>query len=126
MAILRAAIEVGEDGLGKGGLVGYLVRLARTEPKHFARLPALVLPYQAGTLLEDSLKQIEYKIAEEVWQEMRARGLSPEILRDLAETEIKRAKREAAGESDQPPADENDDVIAGGAPGTPGTGWSED
>lgn len=45
-AILRAAEDVGEDGEGKAGTVGYLRTLARSEPKAFASLLGKVLPLQ--------------------------------------------------------------------------------
>lgn len=45
-AILKAAELVGEDGQGKGKTVGYLKRLAQTEPKAFAGLLGRVLPLQ--------------------------------------------------------------------------------
>jgi hypothetical protein len=37
-AIPLAAAQVGYDGRGEGGLVGYLERIARTEPKLFMKL----------------------------------------------------------------------------------------
>jgi hypothetical protein len=37
-AIVVAAVKVGSDGRGKGGLVGYLQMLAQRYPKNFARL----------------------------------------------------------------------------------------
>jgi hypothetical protein len=45
-AILNAATDVGEDGEGKEGLVGYLRVLAKTEPKAFSSLLGKVLPLQ--------------------------------------------------------------------------------
>ncbi|UDF30055.1 UNVERIFIED_ORG: hypothetical protein LHK14_01665 [Roseateles sp. XES5] len=45
-AILEAAAEMGSDGEGEGGLVGYCVFLAKAEPKVFAGLIAKVLPMQ--------------------------------------------------------------------------------
>lgn len=45
-AILLAAEKVGEDGKGKEGLTGYLVGLAKSEPKSFAALLGKVLPLQ--------------------------------------------------------------------------------
>lgn len=44
--IVTAAIQVGEDGKGKGGLVGYLRFLARKQPKAFSQLLGRVLPLQ--------------------------------------------------------------------------------
>lgn len=45
-AILRAAELVGEDGSGKDGLTGYLVRVARDDVKAFSGLLGKVLPMQ--------------------------------------------------------------------------------
>jgi hypothetical protein len=36
--LMLAAHQVGEDNHGRNGLVGYLCRIARTEPKLFFRL----------------------------------------------------------------------------------------
>lgn len=45
-AILLAAKQVGEDGKGKAGLVGYLRHVAREDVKAFASLLGRVLPLQ--------------------------------------------------------------------------------
>jgi len=45
-AILLAAETVGQDGKGKDGLTGYLVRIAKTQPKAFTGLLGRVLPMQ--------------------------------------------------------------------------------
>lgn len=45
-AIIKAAELSGQDGKGKGKLVGYLRRLADDEPKAFAGLLGRVLPLQ--------------------------------------------------------------------------------
>ena len=45
-AILKAARLTGEDGNGKGDLVGYLKFLAKEEAKAFAGLLGRVLPMQ--------------------------------------------------------------------------------
>lgn len=45
-AILKAAELCGQDGQGKGKLVGYLRNLAEKEPKSFAGLLGRVLPLQ--------------------------------------------------------------------------------
>lgn len=53
-AIILAAEETGQDGNGKGGLVGYCAFLAKEEPKAFASLLGRVLPLQlAGNLTID-------------------------------------------------------------------------
>lgn len=45
-AILKAAELVGQDGMGKAGLVGYCQSLAVNEPRAFAGLLGKVLPMQ--------------------------------------------------------------------------------
>lgn len=45
-AILLAAEAVGKDGKGKGGLQGYLERVAQKDVKAFATLLGRVLPLQ--------------------------------------------------------------------------------
>lgn len=45
-AILLAAEKVGEDGKGKDGLTGYLIRVAKTDVKAYAGLLGKVLPLQ--------------------------------------------------------------------------------
>lgn len=45
-AILLAATQVGSDGKGKDGLTGYLVLLAKHQPKSFASLLGRVLPLE--------------------------------------------------------------------------------
>lgn len=45
-AILLAAENVGQDGKGKDGLTGYLMTLAKSQPKAFAGLLGRVLPLQ--------------------------------------------------------------------------------
>jgi len=46
-AVLLAAELIGSDGLGKGGVVGYLSWVARNYPKTFARLLVQVLVLEA-------------------------------------------------------------------------------
>jgi hypothetical protein len=43
-AVVVAAERVGKDNSGRNGLIGYLVRLARTEPRSFAALLARTPP----------------------------------------------------------------------------------
>jgi hypothetical protein len=45
-AILEAANQLGEDGEGYDGLVGYMRFLGRSEPKTFAMLLRAVMPTQ--------------------------------------------------------------------------------
>lgn len=48
-AILLAAEKVGQDGKGKDGLTGYLIGLAKSEPKAFSSLLGRVLPLTIGS-----------------------------------------------------------------------------
>ena len=51
-AILEAAAIVGSDGRGKGGLAGYMTRLARIEnPEIFGRLVLKSIPLLSDTSL---------------------------------------------------------------------------
>lgn len=45
-AILKAAEKVGQDGKGRGGLQGYLQRVAQEDVKAFSALLGKVLPLQ--------------------------------------------------------------------------------
>lgn len=56
-AILQAAQEVGSDGQGEGGTVGYLKFLAVESPPSFSSLLAKVLPMQV-TGADDAPLQI--------------------------------------------------------------------
>jgi len=71
-AILAAAGEVGEDGEGKGGLQGYLKRIAVQHPKEFVSLLGRVLPLQMVTEPEEPR---EHRSAEEIRAELRRRDL---------------------------------------------------
>lgn len=64
-AIIMAAEEAGQDGKGKGGLVGYLVGLATTQPKAFASLLGRVIPLQVEGAGENG-EHIFQKIVVEV------------------------------------------------------------
>lgn len=45
-AILLAASQVGEDDRGKGGLLGYLRKVARSYPKTYSALLSRIIPLQ--------------------------------------------------------------------------------
>jgi len=46
--IIDAAVSLGEDGRGKGGLSGYLKMLAKRYPKQFSSLLGRLLPLQVN------------------------------------------------------------------------------
>lgn len=59
-AIMQAAVEIGEDGAGEGGLVGFLKRLEIRHPPSFARLLCMLLPLHIrGEMSEKPVGQIE-------------------------------------------------------------------
>lgn len=57
-AILLAAAEVGEDGKGKGELMGYLKRVAMEDVKAFAGLLGRVLPLQVTGDPDEPLRHV--------------------------------------------------------------------
>lgn len=59
-AILLAAEQVGEDGLGASGLVGYLRRVAKEDVKAFSTLLGKVLPLQVTGSDDGPLKLVIY------------------------------------------------------------------
>lgn len=73
-AILLAAVAVGENGRGKGELVGYLTFLARREPKSFAALLGRVLPLQI-TGRDGGPVQVQDLTREQVLLQLRERGI---------------------------------------------------
>jgi hypothetical protein len=73
-AILSAAEQVGEDGKGKNGLVGYLTRIALREPRMFVRLLLEVLPLQTEP---DAAEPVALKTLEDVRAEFVRLGIPP-------------------------------------------------
>ena len=71
-AILYAAQKVGEDGKGLNGLVGFLTRIARNDPKTFASLLARVIPLHVTST---STAEVTYRSVDEVKAELAARGI---------------------------------------------------
>lgn len=55
-AILAAAEGVGFDGNGKDGMIGYLRKLASTQPKAFAGLLGRVVPLQISSDPDNPIK----------------------------------------------------------------------
>jgi hypothetical protein len=71
-AIIVAAEQVGEDGKGKGGLVGYLKRVAKKDHRAFCPLLGRALPLQVKV---ENRTEVRYKSADEVRAELEARGI---------------------------------------------------
>ena len=74
-ALLAAAKEIGENGRGKDGLVGYFRGLARKDPKLFAQLlmRALVLPPQEEQV--DESEDISQWSREQILAELQRAGI---------------------------------------------------
>jgi hypothetical protein len=64
-AILEAASQVGFDGMGKDGLVGYLKRMALYHPESFIPLLGRLVLLQAGASV-DGPEKFTYRAVEEV------------------------------------------------------------
>jgi hypothetical protein len=72
-AIITAAELVGEDGKGKGQLIGYLKDLAVNEKKAYASLLARVLPYHIVAHNHNTTEVVH--TVEQLEEALRARGL---------------------------------------------------
>lgn len=73
-AILAAGGQVGFDGTGIGGLVGYLKYIAMMYPEEFVVLLRAVLPMQMETTNTHNLN-VQFRTAEEVQKELAERGI---------------------------------------------------
>ena len=71
-AILYAAQKVGEDGKGLNGLVGYLTRIAKSDPRTYAMLLAKVIPLHVTST---TTTEVTYRSVDEVKAELAARGI---------------------------------------------------
>jgi hypothetical protein len=73
-AVLIAAKELGEDGKGMGGLVGWLKRQARAYPEEYLRLLARILPLQVNAVHEVDVTH-RFRSEEEIKADLARRGL---------------------------------------------------
>jgi len=78
-AIVKAAELEGQDGKGKDGMVGYMRKLARNEPKTFAGLLGRALPFHLISHQTNDADRFESK--EELLEELERRGLPIKLLR---------------------------------------------
>jgi hypothetical protein len=79
-ATLFVAELIGEDGKGKGGLAGFLTRMAKKNPQSFAALLSRVPPRTALATVPTQVP----RTVEEIRAELRRRGGSPQTLRAMA------------------------------------------
>jgi hypothetical protein len=71
-AILYAAQQVGEDGEGLDGLVGFLRSIAKKDPRTYASLLARVIPLQ---VTNNNTNEVVYRSVDEVKAELASRGI---------------------------------------------------
>ena len=81
-AIISAAEQVGEDGCGKHGLVGYFLKSAETEPNNLVHLLVRALPYQNH--LEEHPREKQPKTREEIEQTLRDMGIAASRASELS------------------------------------------
>ena len=77
-AALIACENVGRDGRGKDGLIGYFERIALVEPVAMVGLVGKILPYQVNATVASV--DVRYRSSEEILAEMRARGIEVQRL----------------------------------------------
>jgi hypothetical protein len=95
--LMLAAHQVGEDNHGRNGLVGYLCRIARTEPKLFFRLFIAVALNWIGLKADERPPQDwPYETPEELYEALRAIGSRPQTLRDDADSWEEHESQQAA------------------------------
>jgi hypothetical protein len=78
-AILLAAELEGQDGKGKGKLIGYMRRMASEDMKAFATLLRAVIPLQVETRTSEEKAEVTYHSVDDVRRELASRGISMEI-----------------------------------------------
>jgi hypothetical protein len=94
-AVILAAQQVGEDNRGRDGLLGYLRRIARTEPKLFAALLGRVPP---GQIIGKEDRKVRYETYEEVREALLEEGIDVDSLPLL--TDMKEPRGRCDSEED--------------------------
>jgi hypothetical protein len=81
-AVMLAAELEGQDGQGKGKLVGFMRKVAQEDLRAFVMLLARVIPLQVETksMDDEPKKRTTYKSVEEVKRELASRGVSMDIM----------------------------------------------
>jgi hypothetical protein len=109
---LSEAIErVGRDGKGKDGRVGYLMWLAREEPKSCTILLRGIMPAEIRATM--TLKPLLTR--DEALAEMRARGLRPELIEHLLKVDDELGPDDEPNPYDHEVIDLEPEPAAGGA-----------
>jgi hypothetical protein len=82
-AIIVAAAELGSDGNGEQGLVGYLKMLGTKHPSAFANLLGRLLPAElAATLIDDDEPMSVTLSVDEVRARLARRGINVDTIFD--------------------------------------------
>jgi hypothetical protein len=89
-AVILAAQQVGEDNRGRDGLLGYLRRIARTEPKLFAALLGRVPP---GQIIDKEDRKVRYETYEEAREALLEEGVDVDRLPLLTDLNAARQQR---------------------------------
>ena len=76
---MRAAATVGEDGKGKNGLLGYLVKQARTRPDLFLPMLVKVMLLQSKSKPEPVDQSNTYETADDLMQAFLDRRVPIEL-----------------------------------------------
>ena len=80
-AIMLAAELEGQDGNGKGKLVGFCRKVAQEDLRAFCMLLSRVIPLQVDHKeMEPEKRRTTYKSVEEVKRELASRGISMELM----------------------------------------------
>lgn len=95
-AILLAAEQVGENLRGRHGLVGYLRRIARREPKAFTALLGRVLPMQVNVegSIDHNHEHQHYTSVAEIRKALRDRGITVDEIYEKPMKVIEHRKEE--------------------------------
>jgi hypothetical protein len=107
----EALERVGRDGEGEGGRVGYLMWLAREEPKSCTLLLRGTQPAQIRATM--TLKPM--LTLDEALAEMRARGLPPELIENLLKVDDELGPDDEPNPYDHEVIDLKPEPAAGGA-----------
>ena len=88
-AIMLAAEIEGQDGQGKGKLVGFMRKVAQEDLRAFVMLLSRIIPLQVEqkTMDDDRPKRTTYKSVDEVKRELASRGVSMELMFKIMQAE---------------------------------------
>jgi transcriptional regulator of met regulon len=101
VALMLAAQQVGEDDHGRNGLVGYLSRIARTEPKLFFTWFIRAAMDQSVSEDEELQADVPYRTVEEAEEALLELGIDVRSLHGAAESGQERESRRAATASEK-------------------------